>query len=129
MNDLDALREALRGETGEGALDIQVIVTKGRRLRCRRRLTVAGGAMCVAAVTFGAVAGIGHSTGSPPVPAQRPVSPAGSTHRPPPRHEPIAKPTAKPAVAPAPTASASPAAIPSAAATTSAAEVRKTAQG
>jgi hypothetical protein len=105
MNDLNALREALRQEAVPSTLDIQVIVTLGRRRRRRRRLAVAGGAMCLGAVAFGAVAGIGHSAGSPPVPAQRPVSPASATHRPPPRRE--------PAPAPSPSASASPTAIPS----------------
>jgi hypothetical protein len=105
MTDLDALREALRQETGQSTLNIQVIVTLGGRRRRRRRLAVAGGAMCLAAVAFGAVAGIGHSAGSPSVPAQRPVSPASYMHRPPPRREPTP--------APSPSASASPTTTPS----------------
>jgi hypothetical protein len=105
MTDLDTLREALRQEAGQSTLDIQVIVTLGRRRRRRRRLAVAGGAICLAVVAFGAVAGFGHSAGSPPVPAQRPVAPASTTHRPPPRRA--------PAPAPSPRASASPTAVPS----------------
>jgi hypothetical protein len=116
MTDLDALREALRQEAGQSTLDIQVIVTLGRRRRRRRRLAVAGGAMCLAAVAFGVVGGAGHSAGSPPVPAQRPVSPASSTHRPPPRREPAPAPSPSPSASASPTApsaSASPTAIPS----------------
>jgi hypothetical protein len=118
MSDLDILREALREETGEGSLDVQVILIKGRQLRRRRRLTVAGGALCLAGVGLGAVIGIGHLTGSPSVPAGRPVSPASSVHQPAPRHQPTPpsgrEPSPAPSSEPTSTPSSSEVASPSA---------------
>jgi hypothetical protein len=81
MTDLDTLRRALWETTHPAAaaddLDIAGIMKRGRRLRLRRRLAVAGGSLCVAAAVFGAVAGASHLTRPSPVPA-RPAVPARS---------------------------------------------------
>ena len=71
MTDLDTFRRALKDQDPPGldpgaprirALDLSVIMAKGRRLRRRRRLAAAGGALCLAAAVFGAVTGIGQLT-------------------------------------------------------------------
>jgi hypothetical protein len=89
MNDLDTdlLRRALRapqepgprspGRTGPD--DITEIITRGRRLRWRRRAMAAGGSVCLAAAVVGAVAGIGRLTAPSSGPAQHVVSPVGGT--------------------------------------------------
>jgi len=59
MTDLDTLRQALQvPEEAADPLDIPAIVSRGRRLRTRRRLVALGGGLCAAAVVFGAVTGI-----------------------------------------------------------------------
>ena len=90
MTDLDTqtLRRALRaaqepgypapGRTGQA--DVAEIITRGRRLRWRRRAMAAGGSVCLAAALVGAVAGIGRLTTPSPGPAQHVVSPVGPAH-------------------------------------------------
>jgi len=87
MNDLDTdlLRRALRapqepgppaaGRTGPD--DITEIITRGRRLRWRRRAMAAGGSVCLAAAVVGAVAGIGRLTAPSSGPTQHVISPVG----------------------------------------------------
>ena len=85
MNDLDTLRRALRasqqpgcplpGHTGPA--DVAGIITRGRRLRWRRRAMAAGGSVCLAAAVVGAVVGIGRLTTPSSGPAPHVVSPVG----------------------------------------------------
>jgi hypothetical protein len=87
MNDLDTqlLRRALRApqEPGypsagyTGPADVAEIISRGRRLRWRRRAMAAGGSVCLAAAVVGAVAGIGRLTTPSPAPAQHVISPVG----------------------------------------------------
>lgn len=93
MADIDALRQALRDNRGSPgqAIDIDVIMTRGRRLRRRRRLTVAAAAACLVAA---ATVGITHQTGSAPAPAQHPVSTV--THHPSPAPHPSTSPPGLP---------------------------------
>jgi hypothetical protein len=89
MTDLDThtLRRALRApqEPGypapgrTGPADVAEIITRGRRLRWRRRAMAAGGSVCLAAAVVGAVAGIGRLTTPSPGPVQHVVSPVGPT--------------------------------------------------
>jgi hypothetical protein len=89
MTDLDtrALRRALRAPQEPGYLapgqpgpaDVAEIITRGRRLRWRRRAMAAGGSVCLAAAVVGAVAGIGRLTTPSPGPAQHVISPVGRT--------------------------------------------------
>ncbi|GAB7043855.1 MULTISPECIES: hypothetical protein [Catenuloplanes] len=66
MTDLEALRRELREPLGAaaGSLDLGVIVAKGRRLRRRRRLTVAGAVAAVLAV--GAAVPVLYRSPAPP---------------------------------------------------------------
>jgi hypothetical protein len=83
MTDLDTLRQALRVPPPAGPpLDVDEIITRGRRLRWRRRLAAAAGGVCVAAAVFGTMAGVGHPARTAPVPGQRPVAPSRSVHVP-----------------------------------------------
>jgi hypothetical protein len=86
MTDLDTLRRSLRVQTpagyGQGSVDVAEIMTKGRRLRVRRRLAAAGGVLCVAATVFGAVTGVSHLVRTSPVPAQHPASSVSTAHPP-----------------------------------------------
>jgi hypothetical protein len=75
MTDIEALRRALQAPDDAGSVDIGEIVTRGKRLRVRRRLAVAGAAMCAALVVTGVVTGGGHLVRSAPVPAQHPTEP------------------------------------------------------
>jgi hypothetical protein len=123
MSDLDTLRRALRtqhGWDGEQIPDLGEIMTRGRRLRLWRRLAAVGGALCVVAVIFGAVVGIGRLTRPAPVPAQRPAGSAhpahhssspGSTRKPVPKRSGQASPY--PAVAPSQAAGPTPTPTPS----------------
>ena len=87
MNDLDTqlLRRALRApqEPGypsagyTGPAGVAEIISRGRRLRWRRRAMAAGGSVCLAAAVVGAVAGIGRLTAPSPGPAQHVISPVG----------------------------------------------------
>ena len=87
MNDLDTqmLRRALRApqEPGypsagyTGPADVAGIISRGRRLRWRRRAMAAGGGVCLAVAVVGAVAGIGRLTAQSPGPAQHVISPVG----------------------------------------------------
>jgi hypothetical protein len=91
MTDLDTLRRALRtrqdpGPDGRATPDLGEIMAQGKRLRFRRRLTAAGGAVCAAAVVFGTVSGIGHLARPAPVPGQRPADSTRTVHSPSPRH-------------------------------------------
>jgi hypothetical protein len=138
MNDLDTdlLRRALRAsrEPGPplagctGPDDLTEIITRGRRLRWRRRALAAGGSVCLAAAVVGAVAGVGRLTAPSSGPAQHVVSPVGATRTrpvaapspgpgratPSPVASPTAAPTASPTAAPnaQPTATAVPAGTP-----------------
>ena len=67
---------------GEPAFDVAGIITRGRRLRWRRRAAAAGASLCVAAALFGAVTGFGKLATSSVHPAQRVVGPAGSVPAP-----------------------------------------------
>ena len=67
MTDLDTLRRALRASPEPdpafdpafaSAFDPAEIITRGRRLRWRRRAVAAGSGVCLAAAVFGAVAGV-----------------------------------------------------------------------
>jgi len=86
MTDLDTLRRSLRARPparyGQETLDIAQIMTRGRRLRARRRLTAAGGALCVAVAMFGAVTGVSYLTRTPPAPGQQPATSTGTGHSP-----------------------------------------------
>ena len=82
MTDLDTLRRALRasratGAAPEPAFDPAAIITRGRRLRWRRRAAAAGGGLCLGVAVFGAVAGVGRLTAPSPGPGHHPISPAG----------------------------------------------------
>lgn len=98
MKDLDTLRVALTQQRppGDKTLDIDHILTKGRRLRRRRRVALAAGTMCVIAGVFGATTGITHLARPAPVPAQRPAAPA----KPSPRLSPRGHGTPTPAISP-----------------------------
>ena len=73
--DTDLLRRALRASPEpepafDPALDPAAIITRGRRLRWRRRAAAAGGGVCLAAAVFGAVTGVGRLAGPSPGPGQ-----------------------------------------------------------
>jgi hypothetical protein len=136
MNDLDTdlLRRALRAPQEPGPLsagragpdDITEIITRGRRLRWRRRAMAAGGSVCLAAAVVGTVAGIGRLTAPSSGPAQHVVSPVGGTRTrlaPAPSPDPgratpspvasaTAAPTVRPTATDIPAASATPSQIP-----------------
>jgi hypothetical protein len=80
MTDLETLRRALREEEsachGEEPLDVGAVITRGRRLRWRRRAVAVAGGVCAVAAVFGVVTGISQLTGQSPGPAPYPVSPA-----------------------------------------------------
>jgi hypothetical protein len=120
MNDLDTdlLRRALRApqEPGPrsagraGPDEITEIITRGRRLRWRRRALAAGGGVCLAAAVFGAVAGIGRLAAPASGPAAHVVSPVGSSR--PTRPAPVPSPSpgrGRATPSPVPTATAVPA--------------------
>jgi hypothetical protein len=122
MTDLETLRRALRvgddpGTFQEGP-DVASIMTQGRRLRIRRRVTAAGGALCLAGLVLAVVTGIAHLTRPTlPVP-QRPASPGhslpGPVTTPAPHATEIPQPSpvhsiTPPSVAPTPTAPGPPA--------------------
>jgi len=117
--DTDLLRRALRASPDPApavpdALHATEIISRGRRLRWRRRAMAAGGGVCLAAAVFGAVAGIGRLTapaGGPGPHRIVPVGPAGT--QPPPRSRPTPSPRRDAAT---PAASVSPTAIPTSAA-------------
>jgi hypothetical protein len=131
MTDLDThtLRRALRApqEPGypapglAGPADVAQIISRGRRLRWRRRAMAAGGSVCLAAAVVGAVAGIGRLTTPSPGPAQHVVSPVGSTRATPPPspspHRGRATPSPIPSATAAATPSATPTGLPTAATT------------
>lgn len=112
MTDLDTLRRALRVEQPSWQhIDVDQIMTRGRRLRWRRRLAAGGAVVVCAAAVSGVLAGIGHPVHSAPIPAQRPASPAHVVReRPPtdPAPSRTAAPTASPASPLAPHAIATP---------------------
>lgn len=92
MTDVDTLRRALRVTPDSHAfahddLDVAGILRRGRRVRARRRLILAGAAACVAAMVFGLVTGTGltASPAVPPVVSGRSAPahmPGGTTPRP-----------------------------------------------
>jgi hypothetical protein len=76
MMDHSTLREALQPASvpdgyDAAELDVQRIMTRGRRLRVRRRAAAVGGALCVAAAVFGVVTGAASLNGSAPAPPSR----------------------------------------------------------
>jgi hypothetical protein len=122
MNDLDTqlLRRALHAPQEPGypapgrtePADLAEIITRGRRLRWRRRAMAAGGSVCLAAALVGAVAGIGRLTTPSSGPAQHVVSPVV-----PARTTPAPSPSpgrGRATPSPAPSATAVPTAIPTA---------------
>src|ERR1700677_215603 len=110
MTDLDTLRRSLAGrppaEYGQQTLDVAQIMTRGRRLRIRRRVTAAGGARCVAVAVFGAGTGVSYLTGTPPAPGQQPASSTRIAHSPSPAVTFAGTP--EPSARPVPSAAASP---------------------
>ncbi|MDR2986592.1 MAG: hypothetical protein LBV34_17315, partial [Nocardiopsaceae bacterium] len=93
MSDTSSLRQALRVPDDDsylaGAPDIDRIIVRGRRLRWRRRLAAAGGALCAAAAVYGVVTGIAQLSGPahiPPAhqpgPSQTVVRPSPNSHSP-----------------------------------------------
>jgi hypothetical protein len=87
MTDLDtaALRQALRAP-GDPAdpVDVTQIMTRGHKLRARRRLAAVAGGLSVVAVLAGTATAIANVTAAPPAPGQ-PVGPAQhgpAPHRP-----------------------------------------------
>ena len=73
--DTETLREALRaGNDHGGAVDVALIMDRGRRLRRRRRATAVAGTLCALALLAGAGTGLADLASSPPAPAA-PVSP------------------------------------------------------
>jgi hypothetical protein len=110
MTDLDTelLRRALRASPEpEPPFDPAAIITRGRRLRWRRRAAAAVGGVCLAAAVFGAVAGVGRLTAPSSVPIRHTITPVGPVGSPGPRPRLVPSPRRDEA---APTASASPAA-------------------
>ncbi len=110
--DTEALREALRaGNDPGGALDLALIMDRGKRLRWRRRGAAVAGTLCALALLAGAGTGIADLASSSPA-TVRPVSPARpglpGTRLPPPRTA-----TAGP-VTPVPVPTVTPTASPSA---------------
>ena len=120
--DTDLLRRALRASPGpegrpergpEPALDPAPIITRGRRLRWRRRAVAAGGGVCLAAAVFGVITGVGRLTVPSPGPGHHtvvpvgPAGPAGTSTRPRPVPSPV-----RDGAEPSPSASDSPTAIP-----------------
>ncbi len=102
--DTEILREALRaGHDPGGALDVALIMDRGRRLRRRRRAAAVAGTLCALALLAGAGTGLADLASSPaPVAPASPVRPAPHGTR-----VPIATATAKPAT-PVPIATATP---------------------
>ncbi len=94
MTDLDTFRRALHGPDASGlpsvdpdapttrALDVGVIMAKGRRLRRRRRLAAATAVLCLAAAAFGAVTGISHLTRPSPALSLGPATSGAGTSSP-----------------------------------------------
>ncbi|HEX6525331.1 MAG TPA: hypothetical protein VF070_35780 [Streptosporangiaceae bacterium] len=113
MTDLDTLRRALRVEQPSAwsagqCLDVDQIMTQGRRLRWRRRLAVGGAVvMCAAAAVSGVLAGTSHTGRAAPVPAQRPASVRQTPSYLPPSQAPTLTPSPASSLAPNPAASAS----------------------
>jgi hypothetical protein len=78
MTDLDtaALRQALRAPGDPAApVDVTQIMTRGRKLRTRRRLAAVAGGLGAVAVLAGTATAIAGLTAAPPAPGQ-PVGPA-----------------------------------------------------
>ena len=77
MMDLDTLRSGLRAAPGQplGAVDIEHVMARGRRLRVRRRLLAGGGAAALAAAVLAASAGASWlAQPRPAVPGGTPVT-------------------------------------------------------
>ena len=78
MTDLDTqlLRQALRAPRDPGdPVDVTLIMSRGRRLRRRRRLAAVAGGLCAVAVLAGTATAIATLTGTPST-AGQPVGPA-----------------------------------------------------
>jgi hypothetical protein len=103
MTDLDtaALRQALRAPGDPAApVDVTQLMTRGRKLRSRRRLAAVAGGLGAVAVLAGTATAIANLTAAPPAPGQ-PVGPA--QHRPA-EHRPAQRsPAGHPPPRPAPT--------------------------
>ena len=79
MTDLDraTLRMALKSAGDQGdPVDVTQIMTRGRRLRARRRLAAVAGAACAVAILAGAGTAIASRAAAPSAPV-RPAGPAG----------------------------------------------------
>ena len=129
MKNLETLRRALHSAEGQAAtrqeLDLTTIMARGRRLRMRRRVTAAGGTVCLAGLVVVIAVGTAHlMRPSLPVP-QQPLAPGAVTRTAPhatravkaPR--PSATQLIRPTAVPSPVV-ATPTAVPSAAATATA---------
>jgi hypothetical protein len=91
-----------------GTPDIAEIIARGRRLRWRRRLVAAAGALCAAAIAYGAVTGISQLAESAPVPPAHPAGPTQTVPGPPPSYL-VPSPTRQPNMGtPEPSPSVSP---------------------
>ncbi|HEY1819355.1 MAG TPA: hypothetical protein VGG83_05460 [Trebonia sp.] len=136
MTELDtkALRQALKAPHDPGdPVDVTRLMTRGRRLRHRRRLAAVAGAICAVALLAGTATAIADHTAAPS-PSVRPVSPARLQPPPSPaRHRaplpvgrpttgqpatPVPVPTALGSTAPGPAATPDPSTYPTAAAGT-----------
>lgn len=90
MADIDTLRQALRDDRSSPCqgIDVDLVMTRGRRLRRRRRLAVAAVVACLAGAVAGTAVGITHQAspvGPAPAPAQHRASTGSHTSTPVPR--------------------------------------------
>src|SRR5215469_8929593 len=78
MKDLDTLRRALRSSdepTVHDDLDVSSILTRGRRMRRRRRLAATGGVVGIAGAALAVALGTTHLAGRSLTPGQPPAAP------------------------------------------------------
>jgi hypothetical protein len=83
--DTDTLRRALRPHAGDvgtadDPLDVSAIISQGRGLRRRRRVTAVAGGICAAAAVFGIATGITHLIAQPARSDQPALSPGPAQH-------------------------------------------------
>jgi hypothetical protein len=104
--DTKALRQALKAPHDPGdPVDVTQLMTRGRRLRHRRRLAAVAGAICAVALLAGTATAVADQT-TAPSPSVRPVSPARLQPPPSPAHHraplPVGRPTTDQPAAPVP---------------------------
>ena len=127
MTDLDTLRRALRAG-GEPIVhddvDLSLIMARGRRMRLRRRLAAAGGAVGIATAALAVALGAPQLARPSLTPGQLPAAPGhvvSTKATPAPRAPSPRRPTALPRLArtptPTPTSAVAPSASPSASST------------